>query len=52
MFEVGKSYRVKMWEDGDDGGIITEYAAGEVVEVSLPLVKFKDSALMGGGKWS
>ena len=50
MFEVGKFYRVKMWEDSHDGGVITEYGAAEVVEVSLPLVKFKDIALMGGGE--
>jgi hypothetical protein len=46
MFEVGKCYRVKMWKDGG----ITEYVAERVIEVSLPLVKFKGSALIGGGE--
>ena len=46
MFEVGKYYRVKTWKDGE----ITEYEAGQVIEVSLPLVKFKGSALIGGGE--
>jgi hypothetical protein len=50
MFEVGQFYRVKMWEDSDGGGVITEYGAAQVVEVSLPLVKFKSLALMGGGE--
>ena len=50
MFEIGKYYKVKMWEDSDDGGIITEYGAAKVIEVSLPLVKFKDSAVSGGGE--
>lgn len=50
MFEVGKRYRIKMWEDGHDGGIITDYAAGTVAEVMLPLVKFKDSPLVRSGE--
>ena len=47
MFEVGKYYKVKMWEDSDDGGIISEYGAAKVVEVALPLVKFKDTSVGG-----
>lgn len=50
MFEVGKAYRVKMWDMGDYGGGATEYHAGEVTEVALPLVKFKKSASTGGGE--
>ncbi len=50
MFEVGKFYAVKMWEDGHDGGVITTYAAAKVIEVSLPLVKFQSSALSGGNE--
>ena len=48
MFEVGKFYTVKMWEAGDHGGKITEYGAAKVIEVALPLVKFKTSAIAGG----
>lgn len=48
MFEVGKFYTIKMWEDSEDGGIINEYAAAKVIEVALPLVKFKGSAFTGG----
>jgi hypothetical protein len=47
MFEVGKTYRFKMWEDSDDGGIITEYAPCKVVAVEGPLIKVKD---FGGQK--
>jgi len=37
-----------MWEPGDDGGVITEYATSEVVVVAFPLVKFKAHAIAGG----
>jgi hypothetical protein len=50
MFEIGTWYEVKMWEDGADGGLITTYGAAEVIEVSLPLVKFKSGALWGGNE--
>src|SRR5260370_8903073 len=41
MFEVGKSYTIRMWEDGEDGGVLTDYDNCEVVEISMPLIKFK-----------
>jgi hypothetical protein len=44
MFEVGKTYTVRMWEEGEEGGILADYDNCEVVEVSLPLVKFKQSS--------
>ena len=47
MFEIGKNYRFKMWEDSDDGGTITEYAPCLVIEVEEPLIKVSD--FMGGG---
>ena len=25
MFEVGKSYTIRMWEDGEDGGVLTTF---------------------------
>lgn len=45
MFEVGKSYRIKM----RDGQTTHEYTA-KAIEVSLPLVKFKDPAIAGGAE--
>jgi hypothetical protein len=41
MFEVGKSYTIRMWEEGEEGGVLADYDNCEVVEVLLPLVKFK-----------
>lgn len=48
MFEVGKFYETRMWEDGPEGGTITTYGAMKAIEVSLPLVKFQSSTLVGG----
>jgi hypothetical protein len=47
MFEVGKYYTIKMWEAGEDGGVINEYADAKFIEVALPLVKLKGSAFTG-----
>jgi hypothetical protein len=44
MFEVGKSYTIRMWEDSEEGGMLADYDNCEVVEVLLPLVKFKQSS--------
>ena len=41
MFEVGKIYTIRMWEDGEDGGTLADYDNCEVVEVLMPLIKFK-----------
>jgi hypothetical protein len=41
MFEIGKSYTIRMWEDGEDGSTLADYDNCEVVEISLPLVKFR-----------
>ena len=41
MFEVGKNYTIRMWEDGEDGGTLIDYDNCEVIEISMPLVKFK-----------
>jgi hypothetical protein len=43
MFEVGKSYTIRMWEDGEDGSGLADYDNCEVVEVSLPLIKFRQA---------
>jgi hypothetical protein len=44
MFEVGKSYTIRMWEDDEEGGGgIADYDNCEVVEVSLPLIKFRQA---------
>jgi hypothetical protein len=50
MFEIGKYYKVRMWEDGEDGGVISEYAAAKVIEIAPPLVKLKSSVIAGGGE--
>lgn len=42
MFEVGKSYSVKLWEDVPGDRAVTEYGPREVIEVAFPLVKFRD----------
>jgi hypothetical protein len=44
MFEVGKSYTIRMWEEGEEGGMLADYDSCEVVEISLPLVKFRQSS--------
>ena len=43
MFEVGKSYTIRMWEDGEEGSVLADYDNCEVVEVSLPLIKFRQA---------
>jgi hypothetical protein len=43
MFEIGKRYTIRMWEDGEDGSELAEYDNCEVIEISLPLVKFRQS---------
>ena len=37
MFEVGKQYQFRMWEPGENGGKITDYAKCMILEVGLPL---------------
>jgi len=44
MFEIGKSYTIRLWEDGEEGGTIADYDNCEVVEISLPLVKFRQAS--------
>jgi hypothetical protein len=39
MFEVGKRYTIKMWEDGEEGGVLVHYDECEVVEIVMPLIK-------------
>jgi hypothetical protein len=43
MFEVGKSYTIRMWEEGEEGSGLADYDNCEVVEVSLPLIKFRQA---------
>jgi hypothetical protein len=43
MFEVGKSYTIRMWEDSEEGGELADYDNCEVIEVSLPLIKFRQA---------
>ncbi|HLK81249.1 MAG TPA: hypothetical protein VKT99_07105 [Xanthobacteraceae bacterium] len=44
MFEIGESYTIRMWEDSEEGGALADYDSCEVVEISLPLVKFRQSS--------
>ena len=41
MFEVGKRYTIKMWEDGEDGGALVHYDECEVIEIAIPLIKIR-----------
>lgn len=43
MFEIGKRYTIRMWEDSEDGSGLADYDNCEVVEISPPLVKFRQS---------
>jgi hypothetical protein len=43
MFEVGKSYTIRMWEDGEEGTELADYDNCEVIEVSMPLIKFRQA---------
>jgi hypothetical protein len=43
MFEVGKSYKITMWSDDDNKGILTEHSGCKVVETAMPLIKIKQS---------
>lgn len=43
MFEVGKTYTIRMWEDGEDGHELADYESCEVLEVSMPLIKFRQA---------
>jgi|NGEPerStandDraft_6_1074524.scaffolds.fasta_scaffold302943_1 hypothetical protein len=47
MFEVGKSYSIKMWADDDNRGIITEHHGCKVLEAQMPVIKIQQT-LMGG----
>jgi hypothetical protein len=38
MFELGRTYRFRMWEPSGDGGTMKEFS-GSIVEVSLPLLR-------------
>jgi len=50
MFEVGKHYRLVTWHSGEGGKMETS-APSVVVEVSLPLVKFRTVPPSGVGEW-
>ena len=45
MFEVGKSYTIKMWEDDDNSGIITTYPRCRILEVQMPTIKIRQTVL-------
>lgn len=41
MFSVGRTYEITMWVSGPSGGMHQAWV-GQVVEISGPLVKFRD----------
>ena len=41
MFEIGKHYTIKMWEDGEDSRVLVHYDECEVVEIAMPLIKIR-----------
>jgi hypothetical protein len=41
MLKVGESYTIKMWEDDENCGMITEHHGCKVVEVEGTLVKIR-----------
>jgi len=43
MFEVGKTYTIRMWEDGEEGEELADYENCEVIEVSMPLIKIRQA---------
>jgi hypothetical protein len=46
MFEVGKSYTIKMWEDDDsNAGTITTYPRCRILEVQMPAIKIRQTLL-------
>jgi hypothetical protein len=45
MFEVGKHYKIKMWADDDNNGIITEYSGCRVLEVQMPVIKIRQTLM-------
>ena len=47
MFEVGKSYTIRMWEDSEDGTELADYENCQVLEVSMPLIKFRQAETDG-----
>lgn len=41
MLKVGETYKIKMWEDSEDGGLITELPDCKVTEAANTLVKIQ-----------
>ena len=42
MFEIGKTYKLRVWEDTDDeGGMITELGHCKIVMVDMPLITYQ-----------
>ena len=43
MFKIGQVYEITMWVTGAAGGMHQAHA-GTVVEIAMPLVKFRDES--------
>jgi hypothetical protein len=44
MLKVGETYKIKMWEDSEDGGLITELPDCKVTEAANTLVKIQQGS--------
>jgi hypothetical protein len=40
MFEVGATYKIAMWEGGEDGGGESYTSGCKVIEVNFPCIKY------------
>ena len=45
MFDVGKSYSIKMWADDDNRGIIIKHHGCKVLEVQMPVIKIRQTLI-------
>jgi hypothetical protein len=43
MFQIGRRYTIRMWEDGEESGIVNDYDNCEVIEIAMPLIKIRQS---------
>jgi len=44
MLKVGETYKIRMWEDSDDGGLITEHFDCKVIEADGTLIKIRQGS--------
>jgi hypothetical protein len=44
MLSIGETYKIRMWEDGEDGGMITDHYHCKVIAASGTLIKIQRSS--------